>query len=220
MPPQGAPRHVPRQRLLDAMAADGAHAIATFRIVQQLADSHGERLFVVRRHVHRRIPGGDPGLDQVERDDGAPAPCTRRPCSSSTRRSAGSSGRGQADVCRGQAALTYSSGTRPVNSTTSDSPSSPARATMSSKASPPPMKIECTVVAPELVAQCGERPERVVDAVLRSHHAEVGREEALAALQAGIGRRRGTNRAMSGALRTTRHVARRHPAARRSRSRR
>ena len=99
-------------------------------------------------------------------------------------------------------ACTVSSGTRPVNSTTSSRPRRLARATNSSKASPLPMKIACKSSRP-LVAQVGEGAQRVVDAVLRAHHAEVAGEEALAALERAGRARTGTKRVRSGALRTT-----------------
>ena len=47
------------------------------------------------------------------------------------------------------------------------------------------------VVAAELVAQAARAPQRVVDAVLRAHHAEVADEVAPAAAQRLVGRRPG-----------------------------
>ena len=58
------------------------------------------------------------------------------------------------------------------------------------------------VVAAEVVAQARERAQRVVDAVLRAHHAEVADEVPAAPAQRVVGRA-GTKRVRSGALRTT-----------------
>ena len=83
---------------------------------------------------------------------------------------------------------TSSSGARPVNSTCPARFSSSRRATSSSKQSPEPIRVKAMSVAAELVHHDVGGAHHDVDAVLRSHHADVRGQEPVPAAQLGVGR--------------------------------
>ena len=89
--------------------------------------------------------------------------------------------------------------TIPVNSTWPAIPSWPARRTIDARTSPSPMKTAC-----QSAARCAgrQRAQRMVDAVLRAHHAEV-RDQVLPAAAECRVRLDRANVSRSGALRTT-----------------
>src|SRR4051812_36765154 len=60
---------LPGEHILDPFATELAHPAAPDLVVEKVDDRFAVLLYVVRLDVHRGVLGGDLGLDQVERDD-------------------------------------------------------------------------------------------------------------------------------------------------------
>ena len=183
---QVAARVLPGQLLLDALAARSRPCARGAR--GRRAARRSRRRTRARRSASRRraaSPAETRASSARTRRSAATSPCTRdlvhrRDVVERVLRV----GR-QAHVGRREERATSSSETRPVNSTRSSSPSSSASATHLVPGVAVADERGLQVVAAELVAQRRERAQRVVDPVLRAHHAEVADEVRLPRLSSG-----------------------------------